>query len=716
MDSNYTNEQVDKQVKELIAKVRAYMPDADIPLLEEAVEMAEECHRGQKRHSGEPYVTHPIEVANILAGIKLDMQSLITAILHDTVEDTETTIKAVEGKFGKEIASLVDGVTKLDKIRYASYHKKQAENFRKLLLATSDDIRVLLVKLADRLHNMRTISHMPDKDKRLRKAYETMDIYAPLAERLGLHKIKNELQDLAFSEINPEMRKSIINRLKFIRKEGSDIINVISNSLVETLSKYGVKATVFGREKAPCSIWYKMQKKKVGFEQLSDIIGFRVLVDSVEDCYKVLGILHTHYAAISSDFTDYISTPKMNGYQSLHTVVIGPQNKITEVQIRTHEMHEVAEMGIAAHWAYKQETLGGTHYKWVRELLDILGGSNNPRETIENTKIAMYYDQTFCFTPDGNILQLPKGSTPVDFAFAVHTDLGLHCIGAKINGRIASLKTELKNGDQVEILKAKAPMPSPMWEKFVVTGKAKSEIRRFINNKMQTEYETLGTTMLSNALSEKGKKFSPKQLNPILANYGCNTPKKLLEMVGSGKVDKNEVLNYLYPEIFKLKQKKKKKGSNILVSQYSKSGIKGINASMSVHFATCCNPLPGDRIVGIMSIGKGITVHVLDCDTLENFANTPSKWIDVEWDTDSSDVFISKLNISVKNEAGVLLKVIKPISEMNLNIANVKCNHRSEKDYNITLDIEVSDAAQLESLINRMYSIPELYSVERYKI
>lgn len=436
-----------------LAKVKASNPKADLKLIEKAIDITVKAHEGQMRASGEPYCIHPIAVAEILTELKLDTASLITALLHDTLEDTKITLEDIEKDFGKEVAKLVDGVTKLAKIEYQPEHIKQAENFRKLLLAISEDIRVLLVKLADRLHNMRTLKHIKKPDKRIRISHETMEIYSPLAERIGIHKFKNELQDLAFSELHPEIRKSIISRLDFLRKQGTSLVDTIVKEITKTLQDAGIESVVDGREKTTCSIWRKMERKNVAFEQLADIIAFRILVKDPVECYKALGVMHTSYHMIPGGFRDFISTPKANGYQSLHTLVMGPEQRCIEIQIRTHDMHEIAELGVAAHWAYKQNqpsTIEGTHYRWIRELLEILENASSAEEFLENTKLEMYYDQVFCFSPKGDLIALPRGATPVDFAFAVHSNMGLTCIGARVNGRIVPLKTQLENGDQVD--------------------------------------------------------------------------------------------------------------------------------------------------------------------------------------------------------------------------------------------------------------------------
>ncbi|MBW8056151.1 MAG: bifunctional (p)ppGpp synthetase/guanosine-3',5'-bis(diphosphate) 3'-pyrophosphohydrolase, partial [Nitrospira sp.] len=492
---------------ELVERVKAYDPTADEDALNRAYVFAMKAHGSQKRASGDLYFSHPLEVAGILTGMRLDTATIITALLHDTIEDTDVTLAEIDAMFGKGIASLVDGVTKLTRLELQSDQTRQAENFRKLLLAMSEDIRVLLVKLADRLHNMRTLHFIKDETKRWRVANETMDIFAPLAERIGTREIKDELEDLSFIELNPQAHDSLKARLEFLRKEGGNQVPRIIKELKRTLGKAGIEAEVSGREKQPYSIWRKMERKNVEFEQLSDIVAFRIVVDTVEQCYATLGVVHAAYPMVPGRFKDHISTPKPNGYQSVHTAVIGPENMRIEIQIRTKEMQEFAEHGVAAHWHYKSPdgkltSREGRQYRWIRELLEILDHAAGPEEFLEHTKLEMFPDQVFCFTPKGDLIALPAGATPVDFAYAVHSEIGDTCVGAKINGRMKPLRTELQNGDQVEIICSKTQTPSPTWERFIVTGKARSHIRRFVRLQRRAQYHDLGKTIMQKAFRE----------------------------------------------------------------------------------------------------------------------------------------------------------------------------------------------------------------------
>src|SRR6185437_16119742 len=534
---------------ELVERVKSYDPNVDEDALNRAYVFSTKAHGSQLRASGDPYFSHPVAVAGILSSMKLDGASIITGLLHDTVEDTLATLEDIEKLFGPEIARLVDGVTKLSRLELQSDQTRQAENFRKLVLAMSEDIRVLLVKLADRLHNMRTLRFIKDADKRRRIARETMEIYAPLAERIGMHEMKDELEDLAFGELYPEAREGIKTRLAFLKDKGGDIVARVLRELTQTLKEGGVDAELSGREKSPYSIWRKMQRKNVGFEQLSDIMAFRVVVDDIGACYHALGVVHSKYPVVPGRFKDYISTPKANNYRSLHTGVIGPERQRVELQIRTREMHEVAELGVAAHWVYKQsaqQATEGRQYRWLRELLDILEHASDPQEFLEHTKLEMFQDQVFCFTPKGDLIELPRGSTPVDFAYAVHTEVGNTCVGAKVNGRIVPLRTKLENGDQVEIVTSSAQKPSPEWEGFVVTGKARAHIRRRVRQDARSEYIKLGREILDKSFGKEGLELTDKGLKGVIEKFSADSIEDLYAKTGEGRIVGREVLLAVY--------------------------------------------------------------------------------------------------------------------------------------------------------------------------
>ncbi|MFQ5938911.1 MAG: RelA/SpoT family protein [Alphaproteobacteria bacterium] len=713
---------------ELVERVKAYDPGADEDALNRAYVFSMKAHGLQKRASGDLYFSHPLEVAGILTEYRLDSASIVTALLHDTVEDTLATREQIESLFGKEIGRLVDGVTKLSRIELQSDQAQQAENFRKLVLAMSEDIRVLLVKLADRLHNMRTLCHIEDPEKRKHIARETMEIYAPLAERVGMHDMKDELEDLAFAELNPDARESILARLGFLRARGEDLIVRIIDELKRIQSKGGLKAEVSGREKSPYSVWRKMQRNHVGFEQLSDIMAFRVDVATVAECYQALGIIHSHYPMVPGRFKDYISTPKPNGYRSIHTGVIGPERHRIEIQIRTTEMHEIADRGVAAHWVYKQgrARTEGPQYRWLRELLDILEHAAGPEEFLEHTKLEMFRDQVFCFTPKGDLIVLPRAATPVDFAYAIHSEIGDTCVGAKINGRISPLKTMLKNGDQVEILTSKTGTPDPEWERFVATGKARTRVRRFVRTQQRAQYIDLGRSILQKQFEQGGCEFSQKTLEGVLETFRSSSVDDLYADLGQGLHTGREVevMGAVFPET---ETKAKAKGGKIFPLRRARTKkdkdkdkehaipIRGLIPGMAVHFAGCCHALPGDRIVGIVTAGKGVTVHTIDCEALESFMDTPERWLDLAWDVDSNgqEGHVGRITVVVANERGSLGSLSTVIGKNDGNITNLKITNRSADFFEMTIDIEVQNVRHLTNIIAALRATPAINSVER---
>ena len=712
---------------ELVEKVKSYDPDADEDLINRAYVFAMKAHGSQKRASGDPYFSHPVEVAYKLTQYKLDTASIATALLHDTVEDTDVTLEDIEASFGKEIRNLVDGVTKLTKLEGKSENLNQAENFSKLLIAMSEDLRVLLVKLADRMHNMQTLHFIKNPEKRQRIARETVEIYAALAERIGMRNLKDELQDLAFAELYPEARESIITRLEFLRKAGQAELEKTLATIQQKILDGGLPtAKIYGREKRPFSIWKKMENKNVEFEQLSDIMAFRIVCDTVAECYQALGIIHAEWHTIPGRFKDYISTPKSNGYQSLHTSILGPGQQRIEIQIRTTEMDDIAEYGLAAHWSYKQGVKtahDGKQFRWIRELLDILEKSSNPEEFLENTKLEMYHDQVFCFSPKGDILAFPRGATPVDFAYAVHSGVGDTCVGAKINGRIVPLRTKLKNGDQVEIITSKTQTPSPSWERFVVTGKAKSEIRKFVRTQQRTEYINLGRAVLAKTFKQEGHELNEKMIEPHLPHFNKKSIDDLMAEVGEGLVSRQQVMDVVLGE---KKQPSATVGGvlSALPNPFRKKKtaednampIKGLMPGMAIHFAGCCHPIPGDRIVGIVTTGKGITIHTIDCETLENYSDAPERWIDVAWERDQADGHhIGRLRAYISHEPAALATVTNVIAKEMGNISNLKIVNRSIDFFEILLDIEVRDIRHLNNIIANLRSKEVVQSVERYQ-
>jgi len=708
---------------ELVERVRSYDPGADEDALNRAYVFAMKAHGLQRRASGDPYFSHPLEVAGILTDLKLDEDSIITALLHDVVEDTEATLDEVEQIFGKDIARLVDGVTKLSRLELQSEQSQHAENFRKLVLAMSEDIRVLLVKLADRLHNMRTLHFIKSDDKRRRIARETMDIYAPLAERIGMQRFKDELENLAFQTLNPDAYNSILARLEFLKREGEDLPNRIVDELRRELADGGIEAWVSGRVKTPYSVWRKMQRHSIGFEQLSDIVAFRVVVATVGECYHALGELHSRYSVVPGRFKDYISIPKPNGYRSLHTGIIGPERQRIEIQIRTREMHDVAELGVAAHWKYKQglDHVDGRQYRWLRELLDILEQASNPEEFLEHTKLEMFQDQVFCFTPKGDLIALPRGATPVDFAYAVHSEVGDATVGAKVNGRMVTLRSQLRNGDQVEIITSKAQTPSPDWETFVVTGKAKACIRRFVRQEQRHQYAELGRQILQKTFRQDGHEFTEKALESVLKKFKRDSVADLYAMVGQGHHTAREVMLAVFPG-----ERQRRRLHSVFPSlrprgrpgkPAAKDGavpLKGLIPGMAVHFAHCCHPLPGERIVGIVTTGKGVTVHTIDCETLENFQDTPERWIDIAWDvTNDETPHLGRLHLVVANEPGSLGSLSTIIGKNSGNISNLKITSRSTDFFEMLIDVEVTDVKHLTNIVAALRAAPVIASVER---
>lgn len=695
--------------QKIIEQYKLYNIVIDEAKIKKAVEFAVKYRGIQQRASGVPYYSHPLEVAEIIAEMRLDTDSIVTAILHDTIEDTDLTLEEIDKDFGKDVAKLVDGVTKLTKIKFHEDNVRQAENFRKLLIALSDDIRVLLIKLADRLHNMRTINFINNPEKKKRIALETLEIYAPLAERIGMQQIKTELQDICFGILNPDIRDSIVQRFKSIESGQDKLIPQIIDELQKTLEDQGLKAEVSGRRKTPYSTWMKMKQKNISIEQLSDIIAFRIIVDNVENCYRALGIIHTTYKMVPDTFQDFISTPKNNGYQSLHTVVIGPLLQKVEIQIRTHKMHDIAELGVAAHWRYKQghnDSLDTKQYVWIRELLSILEQNNDPETFLQNTKLAMYYDQVFCFTPKGQLIALPKGATTVDFAYMVHSDIGNRCVGAKVNGKIVPLKTQLVNGDQVEIITSKHPTVSLSWEKFVVTGKARGEIQKVIQQQLRGQHIKLGKTIIYKALKANKIEDETKAIEAA-CKFFSKTPDELFFALGEGTITREEVIKLATPKKSRLSSTlsllKFTKKTSSKVEDENVIPIKGLIPGMAMHYAKCCHPLPGDKIVGIVHTGSGITIHTSDCEMLNNFASMPERILDLTWDNNKSNIpFISRIKVLLLNEPESLAILAGEIAKNGGNITNFKILSRNSNYFELIFDIEVKSLAHIEVIINAL--------------
>jgi guanosine-3',5'-bis(diphosphate) 3'-pyrophosphohydrolase len=715
---------------ELTEKVLAYDVKANTALIDAAYVLAMQAHGSQTRENGDPYVTHPLAVADILAGYRLDTASIVTALLHDVVEDTPVKLPDIERRFGREIAALVDGVTKLSRLALSSEETREAENFRKLVLAMSKDIRVLLVKLADRLHNMRTLGFVHDRERRLRIARETMEIYAPLAERIGMDAMKTELQTLAFRELQPEAYHSVQARLNLLRGQGEDVIDEVRTELARVCCDGGAAVLeVTGREKSPFSIWEKMRKRNVELDKLSDIMAFRIVVPTREACYAALGAVHASYPVIAGRFKDYLSTPKANGYQSLHTCVTlrEPRNQKIEVQIRTRAMHEVAEAGVAAHWLYKEG--GGPaddvqRFRWVQDLLEILENSSAPDEFLENTKLELYEDQVFCFTPKGRLMQLPRGATPVDFAYAVHSQVGDSCVGAKVNGQLKPLRHELQNGDQVEIMTARGGSPSPQWYRFVVTGKARARIRRFIHQQERQKYLDEGRAALAKAFRQSGLDGQEKVLEGTLKTLKQTGLDELYIAVGNGTVGPRDVVHAAYPEMRPNARAPRMlpdllaRGTRSRAAE-SEMPIRGLINGMVVHYAGCCHPLPGDPIVGIVTTGKGVTIHTRDCQTLETFAATPQRFREVEWDPEviararNGSGHTGRINVIAANDAGMLATLTNTIAKHEGAVANLRILNRQHEFSEVLVDVEVRDLSHLSNVIAGLRAAPGVTEVSR---
>ncbi|MGY9052978.1 MAG: RelA/SpoT family protein [Rhodobacterales bacterium] len=683
-------------VETLVDHVRTYNPKANVDLICRAYAYGKQKHAKQKRHSGESYFTHPIEVAIILAGQKLDDDTIVTALLHDTLEDTDATFKEVTELFGLEIAQLIDGVTKLTNLELSSVQAKQAENFRKLLLAMSQDLRVLLVKLGDRLHNMRTIKHMRP-EKQISKARETMDIFAPLAGRMGMQWMRDELEDWAFKVLNSEARNSILRRFINLRDQSEDLIPSIIKDIRTLLSANSIQASITGREKKPYSIWRKMEEKQQSFSRLSDIYGFRVITENESDAYHVLGAVHQRWTAVPGRFKDYISAPKSNGYRSIHTTVAGRDGKLVEIQIRTREMNEVAEVGVAAHWSYRdgqraQNRFSVDPLSWLASLaVRIESEEDDHEEFLEHVKLEMFADQVFCFTPKGDVIQLPRGATPIDFAFAIHTRIGSTCVGVKVDGRRVPLSTRLRNGQSVEIQTATGQRPQATWIDIVITGRAKSAIRRALREDHQAGYIKLGRELARVALEHIGKKATDKALSTAAKKLGLKSHNEVLLKLGSAELMGVDLVEALYPSL--LHQTDKDMNQSV-------AKIVGLDADQYIQGASCCQPLPGERIVGIATRGKGVFVHSIYCDTLIDYEDQPDRWIDLTWTKGRSDS-VNKVTIEVTmaNFSGVLGRICILISEQDSNIIDMHFSDRKQDFYRIAIDIQVRDVEHLENIV-----------------
>ncbi|GGF73402.1 GTP pyrophosphokinase [Azorhizobium oxalatiphilum] len=730
---------------ELVDRVRRYNPQTDEALLDRAYVYAMKAHGTQVRASGDPYFSHPLEVAAILTDLKLDDATIVAALLHDTIEDTDATKAEIERLFGAQIAQLVEGLTKIKKLDLVSKQAKQAENLRKLLLAIADDVRVLLVKLADRLHNMRTLQYVPT-EKRDRVAQETLDIYAPLAARMGMQEMREELEDLAFRQLMPEAYQSITERVEELRERNGPLVQEIEQELEAELQRRDMQAEVKGREKRPHSIWGKMERKAISFEQLSDLYGFRIIVESVEDCYRALGLVHTKWAIVPGRFKDYISTPKPNDYRSLHTTVIGPRRQRVELQIRTHDMDEIAEYGIAAHALYKDDSGApgvmlsneSRAYAWLRKTIENLAQGLSPEEFLEHTKLELFHDQVFCFTPKGRLIALPRKATPIDFAYAVHTDVGNTAVGCKINGNIAPLVSELKNGDEVEIITSKAQTPPGAWETIAVTGKARAAVRRATRAAVRAQYAGLGRKISERAFSRAGKPFSDEAVAKGMSRLARTAVEDVFAAVGRGEIKTDDLIRAVHPDWTAQRPEERvagsrahgegwfelKKGHNLKfkipegaeeAETLAAIPIRGNNANLPVRFAPDGGAVPGDRIVGILAPGEGITIYPIQSSALQDFEDTPERWLDVRWDVDelSDGRFPARIRVTALNEPGTLGQVASVIGERNGNIQGLEMRSRSPDFTELLIDLEVFDLRHLNGILTDLRGRPVVSSAER---
>jgi len=721
---------------DLVERVRSYNPDTNEDLLNRAYVYAMRAHGSQTRASGDPFFSHPLEVAAILTDLKLDDATIVAALLHDTIEDTEATRAEIDQIFGHEIGALVEGLTKLKRLELVSREAKQAENLRKLLLAVSDDVRVLLIKLADRLHNMRTLEFVAPASRQ-RIAEETLDIYAPLAGRMGMQEMREELEDLSFRTLDPEAYSVVMHRLDALAERNRNLIGEIESQLSKNLRENGLTARVYGRRKRPFSIWTKMERKSIGFEQLSDIFGFRVIMSDIEACYRALGVVHTTWPVVPGRFKDYISTPKQNDYRSIHTTVIGPGNQRVELQIRTEGMHQIAELGIAAHAFYKDGVGSPTEllkresnaFAWLRRTIGILSDSANPEEFLEHTKLELFHDQVFCFTPKGKLIALPRHANVIDFAYAVHTDVGNSAVGCKINGKFAPLSSELQNGDEVEVMTSEAQSAPPAaWESLAVTGKARAAIRRATRTAVRDQYAGLGRRIVERLFDRAKLEYADDKLKGALPRLARASIDDVMAAVGRGEMKASDVARAMYPDYkeervarfgakksLAVKLKLKSPPPEVETRSTSAIPIRGINSGLPIKFAPNGGAVPGDRIVGIVTPGEGITIYPIQSPALKDFEEEPERWLDVRWDVDESTPqrFPARILVDNVNEPGSLAQVATVIAEHDGNIDNISMSRRSPDFTELIIDLEVYDLKHLSAIIAQLRAKAVVARVER---
>lgn len=712
----------------LAAIVRKYDPSVSTKKLERAYRLCMESHGGQMRHSGDPYFAHPIAVAEIAAQLRMDIDSICTALLHDVLEDTDTTEDDMRAEFGDVVTELVKGVTKLGQLELSSTtlspEDKQAENFQKFVLAMSKDIRVLLVKLCDRLHNMRTLQYHPKASSRERISRETMEIYAPLARKIGVDRLCSELEDLSFKFLNPSAYESINKRLSAWRESQDAAISQLSIMLRDLVSKNKIKARVYGREKRSFAIWRKLQRQGIAFEDVADIYAFRIIVDSVDDCYKVLGLLHLEWRCVQARFRDFISVPKPNGYQCLHTTILGPDNQRVEIQIRTEAMDDLAERGVAAHWSYKNKSYSYDASKAgdidplhrIRPLVEMMGHGGEAEEFMELAKLEMYADQVFTFTPKNKLIALPQGATPLDFAYAVHTKVGDTCIGAIINGRERPLRTQLQNGDVVKIIRGGTPEPNPGWESMVVTGRARSALRRLTREGESQEFRSIGYMLVDHAFAREDKEFSETILKDSLSRLNYETVDDLYVAMGRGKLSVSEFMTGVFPGRKHSKEIQDFENRDLIDDNTAKFYVKGegLRQGVSLHLSECCCPIPGDRIVGIHTKEKGIVIHTIDCDNLATLENQPENWLDLAWRRNvDKTASIGQITATIEHVPGALAAIATIIGEAGGNLTNIHTLKRSPSFFDMVMDVEVTDAKHLSQIVAAMRASAYVVSVRR---
>jgi GTP pyrophosphokinase len=710
-------------VDDLLRRVQSYSPQADLGTIRSAYDFSARCHEGQKRQSGEPFLQHPLQVAGVIADLKLDVSSIVTGLLHDTIEDTACTRQDIESRFGKEIAKLVDGVTKIGKIEFRTREEKQAENFRKIILAMADDLRVILIKLADRLHNMRTLEHLPEPKQRT-IAQETLDIYAPLANRLGIGWIKAELEDLCLRHLRPEVYTSLVKKVAKRKEERDRYIEEVIQAMRKNLAQYGFKGEVMGRSKHLYSIYLKMEKQEIPFEEVYDLAAVRIITDTKINCYAILGLIHSLWRPVPGRFKDYIGVPKSNGYQSLHTTVVGPKGQHVEFQIRTDEMHRVAEEGIAAHWRYKEkgpmDTKSGQVFGWLRQLVEWQQDLSDNRQFLDSVKMDLFPDVVYVFTPKGEVKELPRGSTPIDFAYAVHTEVGNRCSRSKVNGKLVPLRTSLQTGDTVEVITSQNQVPSRDWLKFVKTARAKTKIKHWIQTEERKQSLEIGQRLLEQALRKHhmspSEVLKSDQLLQMAKEHGLTTVEDLLVTVGYGRISIQQVMNRLTPA-----ESLKEGLTDKLLRKISPSRgvkIKGIQ-DLLVNFSKCCSPVPGDRIIGFITRGRGLSIHSVDCPNIDELDYDKDRLVEVDWEPSAMSgegpTHAVQISVLAVDRPGQLAAISAAITAAKVNISHAEINTTEEGKAALNFVVEVQNTRHIEKILKSIEQVDGVVQAKRVR-